>query len=65
MIDYTTLSEPALLDAVGTDAQKWAEAFCQIAKTHGLDIDEGWMITWFSNAMMAEHGRIMNDQANG
>jgi hypothetical protein len=34
------------------DARDWAEAFCKIAKTHGLDIDEGWMLTWFSGALM-------------
>ena len=34
------------------DARDWAEAFCRIAKTHGHDIDEGWMIAWFANALM-------------
>lgn len=34
------------------DAHDWAKAFCKIAKTHGHSIDEGWMITWFANALM-------------
>jgi hypothetical protein len=34
------------------DARDWAEAFCKIAKKHGHDIDEDWMITWFANALM-------------
>lgn len=34
------------------DARDWASAFCKTAKTHGHDIDEGWMITWFANALM-------------
>lgn len=34
------------------DARDWAAAFCKIAKTHGHDIDEGWMVTWFASALM-------------
>lgn len=34
------------------DARDWAEAFCKIAKGLGHDIDEGWMVTWFANALM-------------
>jgi hypothetical protein len=34
------------------DARDWAEAFCKIARTHGHDIDESWMVTWFANALM-------------
>jgi hypothetical protein len=34
------------------DARDWAKAFCKIAKTHGHDIDEEWMVTWFANALM-------------
>ena len=38
-----------------TDAAVWAEQFCLIAKDLGLeDIDEGWMIGWFANAMAAQ-----------
>ncbi len=40
------------------DAKDWAEAFCKIADEHGFKdsngsrVDEGWMITWFANALM-------------
>jgi hypothetical protein len=34
------------------DARDWAAAFCKIAKKHGHDIDEEWMVTWFANALM-------------
>lgn len=48
------------------DAKDWAEAFCKIAKTQGHDLDEGWMITWFANALMRgydEHARRVADAA--
>lgn len=36
-----------------TDANVWASAFCQIAKTnYGVDLDEGWVIGWFANAFV-------------
>lgn len=48
------------------DARDWAEAFCRIAKTQGHDIDEGWMVTWFANALMRgfdEHAmRVLTDK---
>jgi hypothetical protein len=31
----------------------WAAAFCQTAKKLGQEIDEGWMIGWFANAIEA------------
>lgn len=41
------------------DATDWASAFCKIANEdlgyrdpEGKPIDEGWMITWFANALM-------------
>lgn len=40
------------------DARDWAEAFCKTATTlgykdaDGKPIDEGWMISWFANALM-------------
>lgn len=43
------------------NAQDWAKAFCEIAAKNGHPgIDEGWMIGWFSNALMRgydEHAR--------
>lgn len=52
MTDYAAMESNDMVDACGADASKWAAAFCQIAKKHqGLDIDEGWMIGWFANAI--------------
>jgi hypothetical protein len=40
------------------DAHDWAAAFCKIANgfgfkdANGKPLDEGWMITWFANALM-------------
>lgn len=35
------------------DARDWAQSFCEIAAKLGHPgIDEGWMITWFANALM-------------
>lgn len=55
MSDYTKLSGGALLEAVGDDAYKWAEAFCQIKAKNGWtidDIDHGLMLAWFANAIV-------------
>lgn len=54
-MDYTDLDAPSLLNECKDDASKWAAAFCQHAKAHGLDIDEGWMIGWFANAIEHSH----------
>lgn len=40
------------------DARDWAAHFCKIADRLGIkdaegkSIDEGWMISWFANALM-------------
>ena len=35
------------------DARDWAAAFCKVAAKNGhVGIDEGWMISWFANALM-------------
>ena len=51
MLDYTSLSSSELLGVLSDDAREWARAFCQIAKKLGHDLDEGWMIGWFANAI--------------
>lgn len=53
------------------DARDWAKAFCKIANegygfkdAMGQPIDEGWMVTWFANALMRgydEHVRNARD----
>lgn len=49
--DYTAMEVPSMLQSLGDDGSKWAAAFCQHAKMNGHDIDEGWMIGWFANAI--------------
>jgi hypothetical protein len=40
------------------DAMDWAKAFCKIANgfgfkdAEGRPLDEGWMVSWFANALM-------------
>ena len=51
VVDYTAMSAPEMLDAIGDDAYLWATAFCQTAKQLGYEIDHGWMIGWFANAI--------------
>jgi hypothetical protein len=53
----TDKSGADLIQAMGDNAAKWAAAFCAIAKTLGHDIDEGWMIAWFANAIEASHDK--------
>lgn len=38
-----------------TDGAVWAKEFCDVAKRNGADLDEGWVIGWFANAI--ETGR--------
>ena len=51
-----TLAEsgPEFLARVGLDASKWAAEFRAIAKRLGYsDMDAGWLIGWFANAIEA------------
>lgn len=52
-MDYTSIPEHMLPETCADDASKWASAFCQTAKKLGQDIDEGWMVGWFANAIEA------------
>lgn len=46
------MTDHELLAYCRDDAAKWAEQFCKTAKTLGYgDLDEGWMIVWFANAI--------------
>lgn len=49
--DFTAMKSYEILGACGDDASLWAAAFCQTAKKLGQEIDEGWMIGWFANAI--------------
>lgn len=51
-------SSADLLARIGTDAAKWAEEFRKIAINLGYsDMDEGWLIGWFANAIEAGGNR--------
>lgn len=48
-----------------TDARVWAREWCRVAREieaggSGLVIDQGWMTTWFANAL--ETGRRAGQQ---
>ena len=50
---------PATMDAV-----KWAEAFEEHKQRNGWtvdDIDEGLMLAWFANAIMAGYDKAKNE----
>lgn len=50
-----------LLDALGDDASRWAAAFRQTAIRLGYsDMDEGWLIGWFANAI--EHSSDVRER---
>lgn len=50
--DYLALKDGEIIEQCRDDASKWAAAFCQHAKHLGVgEIDEGWMIGWFANAI--------------
>lgn len=53
-IDYRKMTAPQMMSVVGMDASKWSEAYCQ----HFPDADEGTILGWFANAIMAgyDHG---------
>ena len=51
-----------LLAALGDRADRWAAAFCAIAKKLDKDIDEDWMIGWFANAI--EHSSHVRNIAS-
>ena len=53
------MSDGELLDYMADDAGKWAAEFCRIARKHGHEIDEEWMIGWFANAIEHSHALRM------
>jgi len=44
------------------DARDWAKEFCKIAKTHGHELDEDWMVSWFANALMRGYDQRVADE---
>jgi hypothetical protein len=50
------MTDSEMLAKMGTDGSKWAAEFRRIALELGYsDMDEGWLIGWFANAI--EMGR--------
>ncbi len=47
------MKDVSLLAYMGIDAEKWAAEFCKIARDKGHDLDEGWVLGWFANAIEA------------
>jgi len=64
MTDYTKFNGADLLHEMGQDAQKWAEAFCQMIPKD--ERDQEIMLVWFANAIMhtldIERGTIINGE---
>ena len=49
---------PEFLARLGGDAAKWAAEFRKTALALGhSDMDEGWLIGWFANAIMVQYDR--------
>lgn len=49
-------------DEMGIDAVKWAAEFNRVAVSLGYpEMDEGWLIGWFANAIMRGYdaGRVV------
>ena len=44
------------------DARDWAAAFRKIAVDLGYsDMDEGWLVTWFANALMRGYDQAKSE----
>lgn len=51
--DFTAM-DYRMGELCGDNAMNWARAFCQIARSKGIDLGddpEGWMVGWFANAI--------------
>lgn len=58
--DYTEMEGHQMVEALGVDAVKWADAFNQHAVKLGYsDMDSGWLIGWFANSMMQMHDHAL------
>lgn len=53
--DYLSMEGGDLLNFMGDNAYRWAEAFCQIKAAKGWtaeEINEDLMVGWFANAIL-------------
>jgi hypothetical protein len=54
MLDYTAMTPGELHTALGMDGEKWTAAWFQhVAQNPDIATDEGAMLGWFCNAIMA------------
>lgn len=49
--NYAELADAEMLNALGADAMKWAEAFLQIVARKSITLDAGYMVGWFAAAI--------------
>lgn len=55
-VDYTVMTPGRMIEAMGTDAMRWAIAFCQMKDKMGWqtgNIDVDLMIGWFASAIQS------------
>lgn len=50
--NYLKMNSGEMLEYLGSDARRWADAFCQIKNDKNHNLDESYMIGWFANAIM-------------
>lgn len=61
MPNFTSMKDFEINAACGDDASMWAAAFCQTCRKLGIeDVDEGWMIGWFANAIECSWQKRVN-----
>ena len=64
MTDYTALKGPDLVHECGQDAQKWADAFCQLVPD--AVVENHVLMGWFASAIMhsldVDRGTIINGE---
>lgn len=57
------INENEFIAYAGGDALKWAQAFRQKASDLGYgDLDEGWLIGWFANAIEAGKAPLVRER---
>lgn len=64
MTDYTKMDGPKLVNTCGSDAYKWADAFCQFNPE--AKVDQEVLMGWFANAIMTSldmnNGTVINGE---
>lgn len=63
MTDYTKFEGADLLHELGDDADKWAEAFCQL--NPDVNVDQHLLFGWFANAIEHSYDHRLGLVHNG